>query len=107
MKQNQNDKKLLLKKYTRREFLFHSLSFLKNFFLFQMMFSNVFSGVPLNLLKSEIFLSQESSDIDTRNNNDDFMSFFETIKSFNSKNNILYLSTDRYGRNFFRYISRS
>ena len=103
MKQNQKDNKLLLKKYTRREFLLHGLSFLKNFFLFQMMFSNVFSRVPLNLLKSEIFLSQESSDIDTRNDNDDFMSFFETIKSFNSKK--IYTSKD-YSDNIYIYKNK-
>lgn len=58
MKQNPNDQKLLLKESTRRDFILHGLSFLKNLFLFQMMFSNIFSRTSFNLLKSETFLSQ-------------------------------------------------
>lgn len=62
MKKKQDEKNLLLKQYTRREFLLHGLSFLKNLFLFQIMFSNVFSRTSFNLLKSETFLSQTKTE---------------------------------------------
>ena len=88
MKPNSNNKNLLLKESTRRDFILHGLSFLKNLFLFQMMFSNVFSKTSIHLLNNVFFLE----DINTDSKVKDFI-------NANSSNEIVFTKGTTEGMN--------